>query len=348
MGVLENLTEDLKRYQTELAKLLNAIPKEKITELIENIPSDLSMGSMILCSCQDGFLVFIKNQFNHKYSIEYQDEMQKMMTEVFDERSKEIFTFYDPLTLFVSFGHKVQFGTQPKDQFKDNVFVLLVEDIPGSRLYPEYSKILLIGSCFYENGDFNPLEMAERDFQNALSKKNLKSKNRALDVLSKFEVLIDNAQNEEDIQKFLNDHPYIIQPNYESVLIKPKISNKYVADYAFSIRKHGTLDWTFVEIEASSKKIFTAKSLFRTEFTQAKGQLLEWDDYIAQNIKFLKDDYPSLHKPNYTLVFGRNSEIDDYRRGILRSEFGNSSNRNFSTYDDLIENFKALIERLNF
>jgi hypothetical protein len=186
------------------------------------------------------------------------------------------------------------------------------------------------------------------DIKNPSQKGNLESLESAKNLSEIFVNLLDTAQRENELQKFLEKHPEFLYPEFEEFIPKPNLGGERQPDFAISIRDAGNVQWIFIEIEKPSKKIFTEGKNFQFhhDFTQAKGQLLEWDKLISKDHAYFERRFPGLFKPKFHLIFGRDSELDNSRRDMLRIEFSETTNRRFSTYDDLVNRFQKILQRL--
>lgn len=150
------------------------------------------------------------------------------------------------------------------------------------------------------------------------------------------------------MQEFLESHPELLLPDFEHVVAKPNLGGERQPDFAFAVRSGGGVEWHFVEIESPSKRIFTSgeEFQFRSEFTQAKGQLLQWDVLLTRDASFFERRLPGLFKARYHLIYGRDSELDDPRRQMLAVEFSETARRNFHTVDDIANRFSRMISRV--
>ena len=100
-----------------------------------------------------------------------------------------------------------------------------------------------------------------------------------------------------------------------------------------------------MEIERPDKELFTDSGQFSAKYTQAKNQLLDWDNWLTKNYAYVSRKLPNLYKPQFHLVIGRDTNLDLERKEKIQSEFTGTTRR-FSTYDDLANRFKVIIGRL--
>jgi hypothetical protein len=139
-----------------------------------------------------------------------------------------------------------------------------------------------------------------------------------------------------------------VYPEYDLVVPKPSLAGEREPDFAFSSQSALGSRWLFVEIERPDKPIFTKGEAFQFthEFTQAKGQMLQWDTLITKDQGFFARRFPGLLKPEFYLIYGREAELNATRRDMLVAEFSTTPNRTFSTFDDLANRFERIIRRI--
>ena len=160
-----------------------------------------------------------------------------------------------------------------------------------------------------------------------------------------FRKLLDSAEREEDLQRFLHENPILIYPEHLSVLPKHKLGKEFVTDFVFINSGHMGKEHVFVEIERPSKLIFTKADVFSSDFTQALDQLTNWDIWIRENLAYIKNDFPELGEAVLHLVYGRSAELSRERRRKIRSHFTRLGIR-FSTFDDLADKLATVLSRI--
>jgi len=168
---------------------------------------------------------------------------------------------------------------------------------------------------------------------------------RLCTLLERFKELLDSAMKEEQVQKFLADHPELLYPDFVLCYPKQKLGEDWVTDYVLMTQGLSGQEYVFVEIERPDKPMFVSEGHFSHQFTQAKNQLLTWSTWIADNRQYLERKLPSLGRPIFHLVMGRSRDLNSEHRKLLRSEFSGTERR-FSTYDDVAERFEKIVERL--
>lgn len=216
---------------------------------------------------------------------------------------------------------------------------------------PKFQQLIIIG---WEASLPEPDDSALKDVRSDITVQNLaeqepisrvEAKERALKLSQTFRHLIETADREEDVQRFLASHPELLYPDYINCHPKLKLGEDLVTDYVVLVQGASGPEYVFVEIERPKKPIFTGKGWFSHEFTQAKDQLLQWSAWITNNHQYLERKLPSLGSPVFHLVMGRGNEMNSQHRATIQAEFS-GTNRRFGTYDDIVERFDTIVERL--
>lgn len=153
------------------------------------------------------------------------------------------------------------------------------------------------------------------------------------------------AKREEDVQVFLTEHPELLYPEFIKCYSKFALGEDYETDYVLLVQGYQGPEYVFVEIEHPKKNIFTKAGQFAGPFTQAKNQLLDWEHWITKNHDYIARKLPELYKPRFHLVMGRDSMLTPDHKEKLKTEFY-STDRRFSTYDDIESRFRRIIDRL--
>lgn len=162
---------------------------------------------------------------------------------------------------------------------------------------------------------------------------------------NKFANLLDNSQKEEEIQDFLKENPFLIQPH--SICIpKQKLAEKFITDFVIVNKLEQGLKYTLIEIEKPNMPIFTKNGEFRSEFQHAYNQTLDWDNFIKENGQYIQNTLKDFKEPNYLIVAGRSKDFTDENRKKLFAWNHSHKNTSFITYDDLIIKLDEIIENL--
>jgi len=342
-----SIAEHMKIYQYALRALLNSLP----SEMDEKIPGITSVGKVDIWPCNDGAVVLTYRNDSRDIEICIKDPIGKSVNEFmkigstcgfFDETGRKA-----PMQGFVS----IQDASKVIIHFAGNKIET------GGHVYrPKYDRASIIG---WEAQLPKPDEDALKDFQSAFLTRNIAgpkvlelppqeeqrlTKLKADELLDQFNELLKSAQREE-LQVFLKDHPEFLYPDFILCHPKFKLGEDYITDYVLLVQGHQGPEYVFVEIERPEKELFTDSGQFSPKFTQAKNQLLDWDNWLTKNHAYVSQKLPNLYKPQFHLVIGRSNELDLERKEKIQSEFTGTTRR-FSTYDDLANRFKVIIERL--
>lgn len=342
------IAEYMKLHQYALRALLASLPNE----VNENIPGITSIGRVDIWPCHDGAVVLTYRSESKDINISVKDAVGKSM--------EEFMRLGSACSYFDEKGQKLPF--QPtialSDASKAIVHMASAEIEAEGHVYrPTYDRAAIIG---WEAPLPKPDEEALRDFQAAFLTRNIAgaealalpaqeertlTKSRADELLNQFNELLATARKEEELQIFLKDHPEFLYPDFIHCYPKFKLGEDYVTDYVLLVQGHQGQEYVFVEIERPDKELFTDSGQFSAKFTQAKDQLLDWDGWLTKNHAYVSQKLPNLHKPQFHLVIGRGNSLELERKEKIQSEFTGTTRR-FSTYDDLANRFKVIIERL--
>jgi hypothetical protein len=144
-----------------------------------------------------------------------------------------------------------------------------------------------------------------------------------------FRTLLNRKPAENKIQKFLEEHPYML-PGFDDlhhgpfegiVATKLPLGKSFVTDFAYIAANSQTLYFTCVEIESGRKRLFRKDGRFHRDYLDARQQITDWLFWASQHSREAIDCWGSLFngKPaswlrvsfRGFLVFGRRDEIDD-------------------------------------
>jgi hypothetical protein len=139
--------------------------------------------------------------------------------------------------------------------------------------------------------------------------------------------------NERVIHKFLELNPSFVpgafsfptsghSPVYGGVFSKPPLAGigMRVPDFMWLATATDTIYPMFIEIETPAKRWFTENGQPRSEWTQARNQLVSWKQWLnkpANRLVFLElygiaDEFRYFEiQPQFVLVYGRRAEFDN-------------------------------------
>jgi hypothetical protein len=146
--------------------------------------------------------------------------------------------------------------------------------------------------------------------------------------MNSFQQLLAQQPNEVALQGYLETHPQSIVANKyilgNAVIRKFPLGRDFVTDFAYVESQSGRAYLHMIEIEDSSKLIFTKKHQFTEEFNQALQQVKDWLYWVEGNRTAVFNSLEPLRASTnasilaYTgrghLMFGRRSEINHVQR----------------------------------
>jgi len=182
---------------------------------------------------------------------------------------------------------------------------------------------------------------------------------------SKFLTYLDTANNEAQMQYFLEANPILIPGLYDLhngpvgnvVVSKLQLANEFVTDFAFISSNSAVAQVTLIEIESPITKLFRdSDSEFAAPFNKSFQQVRDWTLWAEQHATFLKDAFRSLYHKNIfkyqkvttrcILVTGRRAEVQSSAKHEKRwASVNHSASTIVMTYDRLADIF-ALNARL--
>ena len=171
---------------------------------------------------------------------------------------------------------------------------------------------------------------------------------------------------ERSVQCFLEKHPAMLpgafnitgnesghSPSYDAVITQAVLPsyNARIPDFLWISRNSAEVQPVLIEIEAPSKKWFTANGLPTANYTQAMNQISDWKAWfnVPHNVEAFQSFYGlerenwrrRRFRPAYVLIYGRRSEADASPDTTSRRSVGNADDIATMTYDRLEPNPKA-------
>lgn len=181
------------------------------------------------------------------------------------------------------------------------------------------------------------------------------------ELIKEFLELIDDEKtNENDIQRYLEEHSEMIplpillnhHLNFRSIISKLPLGREYKTDFAYLTKSSTGWNLVLIELESSHKKIFTKdkKNPKLTQaFNNARDQVNNWKAYVQKNYEKVRDSVKNLLQPinmrdnilevKYVLIIGRsdNAKLSEKERELLQTE--KQAGIEVMTYDSLINHF---------
>lgn len=160
-----------------------------------------------------------------------------------------------------------------------------------------------------------------------------------------FEELLDDETREEDLQRFLKDHSFVLHPSAETIP-KQKLGEDFVTDFVLVATTTQGPAYIFVEIERATHPVLTKGLTLASPVNHAIKQTRDWDVWLEKNKAYIKNKLPDFETPNYIVVIGRSKDFNEEQKAYMRSYNREWCNLELLTYDDLIARFKATIEKI--
>jgi hypothetical protein len=221
-----------------------------------------------------------------------------------------------------------------------NVFFRFIDE---SRTDPECFD-RLINLLYHEQISSSSHREENQDFHRLLFKVIADSSITITDrKIEEFESLIGNFNREEEYQTFLIKNPVFLDPLGSRLIPKHKLGDEYITDY---VLEKLTEEYIAVEIEKPSDPIFTKSGNFSHQFTHAFGQVLDFIEWIEQNIAYAQKKLPGISSPNGLLVIGMRTDFTEDQKRKLSRFNRNSSSVVVKTFDDLLSEAKTLNRNL--
>jgi len=164
-------------------------------------------------------------------------------------------------------------------------------------------------------------------------------------ICSNFEELIHQDLEEQVYQKFLQEHPALLDPLASSIVDRQYLGEMWKTD--FVIRRLDN-EYIFVEIEKPQDRPLTNYPHPSVVLSHAIGQVLNWFIWVEDNISYAQTHgFPGIHLPHGIIVIGRNKDLEPSQRRMLQAINDAFHPRLvIYTYDDLMVNAKNILQNL--
>ena len=160
---------------------------------------------------------------------------------------------------------------------------------------------------------------------------------------------LEKAKREEDLQEFLAEHRVLLAQVLRGghgrwVIPKVRLGTSLVTDFVIGERASYGYDWTLVELEAPSKRMFVKSGDPSAALNHAIRQIIDWRTWLSLNRRFAEDEFPLRGlglkgiSPNASglIIIGRRNTLDsaDNERRVALMHAHNIEIR---TFDWLVE-----------
>ncbi len=167
--------------------------------------------------------------------------------------------------------------------------------------------------------------------------------NISMDMIKCFQRLIDEEQHEEKYQEYIKQNPVFIDPLSSDVVDKHRFGSDLIVDFVIETLRG---EYILVEIEKPQDEIFTSSNDFTSKFSHAFGQVIDFINWVEENIAYAERKLPGISSPKGLLIMGRSIGMSDIQVRKLRRFNRNSNSIIVLTYDDIITKAKSLYSNI--
>jgi len=164
-------------------------------------------------------------------------------------------------------------------------------------------------------------------------------------IATEFEQLLQGDHQEEALQKFLKEHPFLLHQSAESIP-KQRLGEDFVTDFVLVATTSQGPTYTLVELERASHPVLTKDFTLASPVGHAIKQTRDWDVWLEKNKAYVQNKLPGFETPRYVVVIGRSTEYTEDQKAYLRSYNREWKNLELLTYDDVLVRFQGTIRRL--
>jgi hypothetical protein len=165
------------------------------------------------------------------------------------------------------------------------------------------------------------------------------------EIARQFQELLQGDHDEEALQQFLKEHPFVLHQSAESIT-KQRLGEDFVTDFVLVASTTQGPTYTLVELERASHTVLTKDFALASPVTHAIKQTRDWDVWLEKNKAYVQNKLPGFETPRYMVVIGRSAEFTEDQKAYLRSYNREFKNTELLTYDDVLARFEATIQRL--
>lgn len=179
----------------------------------------------------------------------------------------------------------------------------------------------------------------------------------ALDRLSELSDLLNAGRGEQDIQRHLCQHPYLLlgrcRTGHGTYAFREKqLGCHYRIDWAVANGNSGGLSWELIELQSPLQSPFKRDGSLSSETRAGIQQILDWRNWLADNVDYARrsraDNGLSLHGIRYNrglVVVGRRSL---YNAAPGRERYDQNRHGCKEAHNIEIVSYESFIESLRF
>jgi hypothetical protein len=164
-------------------------------------------------------------------------------------------------------------------------------------------------------------------------------------IANEFEGLLTASGREEDLQRFLKDHSFVLHQSAETIP-KQKLGEDFVTDFVLVVTTTQGPTYILVELERASHPVLTEDLTIARPVNYAIKQTRDWDVWLEKNKAYIQNKLPGFETPSYLIVIGRSHDFDETQKAYMRSYNREWRNIELLTYDDVLARFQSTIKKL--
>ncbi len=162
-------------------------------------------------------------------------------------------------------------------------------------------------------------------------------------LLQSFELLIKSGAKEEEYQQYFERHPILLDPLANKLITKHKLGDDLITDFV-AIRLTGS--YLIVEIEKPTTPIFYSNGDFHREFMHGVRQVLDFQEWLAQNVPYAQSKLPGIKSPQGLVVAGIVNGLSSSEKARLNRFRNEHHSIEILGYDELLERSRTLYANL--
>ena len=124
---------------------------------------------------------------------------------------------------------------------------------------------------------------------------------------------------------------------------KHRLGSDLITDFVVETLKK---EYILIEIEKPQDNLFTAQGYFSTKFSHAFGQVIDFIDWVENNIAYAQTKLPGISSPKGILIIGRSKFMTEEESRKLKRFNKNSNTIEVLTYDDILHRAKSLYSNI--
>jgi len=161
------------------------------------------------------------------------------------------------------------------------------------------------------------------------------------EILEQFEALLDQVpEREEQLQRFLVEHPVLLDPFVTELRSKHELGDDFITD--FVVRRTND-EYVVLEIENSTDQLFKQNGAFTQELMTAVGQVRDFQAWITYNIAYAQTKLPGIRHPDGLVVIGRRKTLSpEMEKRLSEENFSRRGHIKIVTYDDLLSQGRSV------